>query len=78
MSLSCDNCDRTFPSRLALDLHQDTCGADQLFCRCCGERFSESSATRDGWHYECPNDDCDGAGIGEDLVRVDEVKVRAR
>lgn len=77
MSLSCDNCDRTFESRLALDLHEDTCGADQLFCRECGERFSEASGTRDGWHYECPNDDCEGAGIGEDLVQMEKVRVTA-
>jgi hypothetical protein len=60
-----------------LDLHRDTCGADQLFCRCCGERFSESDATRDGWHFECPSADCEGSGIGEDLVHVEKIKVRA-
>lgn len=78
MSHSCASCDRTFESRLALDLHEDTCGADQLFCRSCGERFAEAEGTKDGWYYECPNSECDGAGIGEDLVQLEKVRVAAR
>ncbi|EFW93444.1 transcription regulator/DNA-binding protein [Haladaptatus paucihalophilus DX253] len=39
----------------------------------CGERFDADAATDDGWHYQCPNDDCDGAGIREDLYPVRDV-----
>ena len=70
MTHTCRNCKRTFTSELELELHRDTCSDSQLFCGKCGDRFAERRATRDGWHYECPTDDCDGAGIGEDLRRV--------
>jgi len=46
----------------------------QLFCQVCGERFREGTATQDGWHYECPNEDCDGDGLQEDLYRVEDVR----
>jgi hypothetical protein len=46
---------------------------DRLFCKKCGERFDADEATDDGWHYRCPNDDCDGAGIGTDLAAVTDV-----
>ncbi|MFC6835721.1 transcriptional regulator [Halomarina ordinaria] len=67
---TCRNCKRTFDSKLELELHRDTCSDDQLFCRKCGTRFAERRGTRDGWHYACPTDDCDGEEIGEDLLRV--------
>lgn len=70
MTHTCRNCKRTFGSELELELHRDTCSDAQLFCEQCGSRFAERHATRDGWHYECPSDDCDGSGIGEDLRRV--------
>jgi hypothetical protein len=69
---TCRNCKRTFGTELELELHRDTCSGAQLFCEQCGERFPERRGTRDGWHYACPSDDCDGAGIGQDLYRVDE------
>lgn len=77
MGHTCERCDRTFSSALALDLHRDTCGGDQLLCRKCGERFAADTATRDGWFYACPNADCDGEGIGEDLLEVERVRVTA-
>jgi len=77
MTHTCDNCNRAFPTKLKLELHRDRCVEDTLVCRECGERFAESSATRDGWHYRCPNDDCEGTGLGEDLVRLDELTVGA-
>lgn len=77
MTHSCGNCGRTFTTKGDLALHRDDCVADQLACRQCGGRFAESTATDDGWHYECPDADCDGAGIGEDLVHVDELRVGA-
>jgi hypothetical protein len=46
---------------------------DRLFCQECGERFDADAATDDGWHYRCPNEDCDGAGIHEDLYPVQDV-----
>lgn len=67
---SCRNCKRTFATKLELELHRDTCTDAQLFCECCGERFAERRATKDGWHYECPTEDCSGAGIDDDLHRV--------
>ena len=45
---------------------------DMLLCKQCGERFVADEATNDGWHYECPNEDCEGAGIGKDLAQVGE------
>jgi len=68
----CRNCKRTFATELRLELHRDTCTDAQLFCERCGERFAEGRGTRDGWHYDCPNDDCDGTGIGEELHRVED------
>jgi hypothetical protein len=61
---------------LAYELHRDSCGEDELVCRKCGERFSERVATKDGWHYQCPNEDCDGEGLTEDLVRLDDARIR--
>lgn len=76
MSHVCPNCHRAFETELQLELHRDTCGADDLVCGACGEQFSESVATRDGWHYACPNDGCDAAGIGEELYEVDAARAR--
>jgi hypothetical protein len=73
---TCRNCNQTFPTELALELHRDTCGEGDLRCRRCGERFGEAEGTRDGWHYECPNEDCDGAGRGDAIVEVDRTQVR--
>jgi hypothetical protein len=75
MSHTCRNCKRTFGSQLELDLHEDNCSAGQLFCDECGERFAEGAATEDGWHYRCPNEDCDGAGIGEDIRKVTDARL---
>ena len=50
---------------------------DMLLCKRCGERFVADEATNDGWHYECPNDDCDGAGIGEDLAQLKDTLLSA-
>ncbi|MFC7154736.1 HVO_2901 family zinc finger protein [Halomarina halobia] len=75
---TCRNCKRTFDTELGLELHKDTCSDAQLFCRKCGTRFAERRATRDGWHYDCPTDDCDGEGIGEDLLRVRDALTVAR
>lgn len=75
---TCDNCSRSFPSELALELHRDSCGQDELFCQECGERFGERGATRDGWHYRCPNEDCNGAGLGEDLLRIADIRAATR
>lgn len=47
-----------------------TRGRDLLLCRKCGSTFPEGQATRDGWHYECPTEDCDGEGLGDGLRRV--------
>jgi len=74
---TCRTCNRTFTSELQYELHQDSCGADDLVCRECGERFSEPAATRDGWHYRCPNDDCEGEGLTEDLVRLEDTRITA-
>jgi len=75
MTHICRDCKRTFTSELDLELHRDTCSRGQLFCGNCGERFAERTATEDGWHYRCPNDDCDGEGLGEDLQRIDDVRL---
>jgi len=77
MTYTCRDCKRTFPTKVKLELHQDTCDAGQLFCDECGERFAERTATEDGWHYRCPSEDCDGEGIGEDLHRVTDVRLEA-
>lgn len=78
MTHTCRNCKRTFATELELSLHQDTCSDGQLFCDECGERFPERSATTDGWHYRCPTEDCDGAGIEEDIHQVAKVRVAKR
>lgn len=78
MTRICRECKRTFASELELELHRDKCSADQLFCGQCGEKFPERTATTDGWHYRCPDEDCDGKGLGEDLHRVDEVRIATR
>ncbi|GAB3663393.1 HVO_2901 family zinc finger protein [Halopiger thermotolerans] len=72
---TCRNCNQSFQTELALELHRDTCQKGQLFCQVCGERFREGDATQDGWHYECPTEDCDGEGLKEDLYHVDDVGV---
>lgn len=46
-------------------------GRDMLACRKCGAVFPEGKATADGWHYECPTEDCDASGIGDGLKRLD-------
>lgn len=46
-------------------------GRDLLRCRKCSTEFPEGHATEDGWHYGCPEDDCDASGIGEGLKRVE-------
>ena len=76
MTRTCRNCKRTFGSRLQLELHLDVCSAGQLFCDECGDRFAERAATEDGWHYRCPNENCDGAGIGEDIHRVGDARLQ--
>jgi len=75
MTYTCRNCKRTFTNELRYELHRDTCSSEALVCERCGERFSERQATRDGWHYVCPNDDCEGAGRGEDLHSVREFNI---
>jgi DNA-directed RNA polymerase subunit RPC12/RpoP len=70
---TCRNCKRTFATELQYELHRDTCWNDRLICTQCGERFAERSATEDGWHYRCPNEDCTAAGIGEDLQPIGDV-----
>ena len=77
MTHTCRDCKRTFSSELELELHRDTCSEGQLICDSCGERFAERAATTDGWHYRCPNEDCDGAGIGEDIHKVQDVRLEA-
>lgn len=78
MDHQCGNCGATFETGVALELHRDTCAEGELYCRECGSRFREAAATRDGWHYECPTDDCDGAGLKEDLVPVNDARVIAK
>jgi DNA-directed RNA polymerase subunit RPC12/RpoP len=78
MAYTCRNCKRTFGSELELELHRDTCSAGQLFCKQCGERFAERTATDDGWHYKCPTDGCEGEGIDEDIQRVEKVRVATK
>jgi DNA-directed RNA polymerase subunit RPC12/RpoP len=72
---SCRNCGRTFTSELKYELHRDSCGEDELLCRECGERFGERRATEDGWHYRCPNEDCDAEGLGEAVVHLKDAKI---
>lgn len=48
-----------------------TQGRDMLQCRKCGSVFPEGKATKDGWFYECPQDDCDASGLGEALKQLD-------
>lgn len=70
MTYVCRHCGRTFSAALDLDLHHDRCVDDTLVCRSCGERFAAARATTDGWHYRCPTEGCDAAGIGEGLRRL--------
>lgn len=77
MTHTCRNCKRTFGTELELELHRDTCSAGQLYCSACGERFTEEAATRDGWTYRCPTEDCDGADIGDDIHRVSDARIEA-
>lgn len=78
MTYTCRSCKRTFTNELQYELHRDTCSSETLICGQCGEQFSERGATRDGWHYACPNDDCDGTGIGDDLHPVGDFSVATR
>ena len=78
MTHTCRNCKRTFSRKLQYELHRDTCSAEALICEACGEQFSERRATTDGWHYACPTEDCDGAGLGDDLHQVREFTVAPR
>lgn len=73
---TCGTCNRSFSGKIEYELHRDSCGEDELVCRSCGERFSEQVATEDGWHYRCPNEDCDGEGLEEDLVRLGDAKIQ--
>ena len=75
MTHTCRNCNRTFTSELRYELHQDKCSDETLVCSQCGEKFSERRATRDGWHYNCPNVECEGEGLGEDLRAVGDFTV---
>ncbi|MFC7210480.1 transcriptional regulator [Natronoarchaeum sp. GCM10025321] len=75
---TCRICNQTFSTKLKLELHRDTCKQDTLLCEQCGDKFSEAAATRDGWHYRCPNDDCDGEGLTEDLYRLNTASVERR
>lgn len=72
----CRDCGRTFSSELDYELHRDTCGQDRLLCRACGNRFGEREATTDGWHYQCPSEDCDAEGLGEEIVHLKDARVR--
>jgi DNA-directed RNA polymerase subunit RPC12/RpoP len=76
MPYTCRDCKRTFSSELELELHQDDCTDGQLFCDSCGTRFAESVATEDGWHYRCPEPDCDAEGIGDEIHKVSDVRVQ--
>lgn len=75
MTYTCRHCKRTFTNELQYELHRDVCSSEALICERCGEQFPERRATRDGWHYRCPNDGCDGAGIGDDLHSVHDFSV---
>ena len=75
MTHTCKNCKQTFTSKLQYELHRDTCSSEALICERCGEQFSERRATRDGWHYTCPSEDCEGAGLEEDLHPVRDFSV---
>lgn len=78
MTHTCRNCKRTFTSKLQYELHRDTCSAEALICEECGEQFDERRATRDGWHYACPNDGCTGEGLGEDLHSIGDFRVETK
>jgi DNA-directed RNA polymerase subunit RPC12/RpoP len=78
MTHTCKNCKQTFTSKLQYELHRDTCSSEALICERCGEQFSERQATRDGWHYACPSDDCKGSGLEEDLHPVRDFSVAKR
>lgn len=71
---TCRSCDQSFRTELALELHEDACEDGSLLCQVCGDRFLESDATEDGWHYACPNPDCDGEGLEEDLFDVQNIR----
>jgi hypothetical protein len=77
MTHTCRDCKRTFSTELELELHQDNCSDGELFCDVCGERFAERTATKDGWHYRCPDESCDGAGIGDQIYKVQDVRLEA-
>lgn len=77
MAHTCRNCKQAFSTKLELEMHRDICTAGELYCEQCGERFTEQAATRDGWTYECPTEDCDGSDIGEDIHRVKDARITA-
>ncbi len=67
---TCRDCNQSFQTTLALEIHRDSCEKGQLYCQVCGSRFREADATEDGWHYACPEADCDGEGLQKDLYEV--------
>lgn len=75
MAHRCGSCGEEFGDEVDLKVHQDYCTDEQLFCSQCGERFMEYEATEDGWYYRCPNDGCDGSGLGEDLRPLGAVQI---
>ena len=78
MTHTCRNCKRIFSSKLQYELHRDRCSADALICEECGEQFSKRQATKDGWHYACPTEECTGSGLEEDLHPVRDFSVAGR
>ncbi len=63
-------CAGDFPAMVGMNVLRESKGRDVLLCRKCGAEFPEGQATRDGWHYRCPEDDCDAEGLGEGLRRA--------
>ncbi|MFB6108875.1 MAG: HVO_2901 family zinc finger protein [Haloplanus sp.] len=59
---------RVSPRMSGMHAHVST-HRDLLVCRTCGAEFPEGRATKDGWHYECP--ECgEATGLGDGLRRV--------
>lgn len=78
MTYTCRSCKRTFTSELQYELHQDVCSSETLICERCGDQFAEREATEDGWHYACPNEDCEAEGLGDELHSVHDFSVATR
>ena len=72
---TCRHCNRSFATELSLELHHDTCERGQLYCHDCGAQFTEAAATRDGWHYTCPSEDCESTGLGEGIGRIEDATI---